>query len=38
MLIQKLKKEVKDEFEIAEKYYAILSDINSLGLTPREIQ
>ena len=38
MLVQKLKKQVKDEFEIAEKYYAILSDINSLGLTPREIQ
>jgi DNA-binding MarR family transcriptional regulator len=38
MLVQKLKKQVSDEFEIAEKYYAILSDINSLGLTPREIQ
>lgn len=38
MLIQKLKKDVGDEFQLAEKYYGILSVINSLQLTEREIQ
>jgi hypothetical protein len=36
--IQKLKKTVKDNFILAEKYYAILSIINSLGMSEREIQ
>jgi DNA-binding MarR family transcriptional regulator len=38
MLVQKLKKDVVDEFQLAEKYYGILSIINSLQLTEREIQ
>lgn len=38
IVIQKLKKELKDSFYMAEMYYTILSDVNGLGLTPREIQ
>lgn len=39
MLVQKLKKEIKDgELELAQKYYSILSVINGLRLTEREIQ
>jgi hypothetical protein len=38
ILVQKLKKDVPDNFALAEKYYAILSDVNSLGFTQREIQ
>jgi hypothetical protein len=35
---QKLGATTKDEFDQAEKYYAILSVINNLNLAPREIQ
>jgi DNA-binding MarR family transcriptional regulator len=38
MIVQKLKKKVINEYERAEKYYSILSCINDLGLTEREIQ
>lgn len=38
MITQKLKKVVHDEFALAEKYYAILSEVNDLGLAKREIQ
>ncbi len=38
MITQKLKKIVQNEFSLAEKYYSILSDVNSLHLTEREIQ
>jgi len=38
IIIQRLKKDVDDNFILAEKYYSILSAINSLGLTQREIQ
>jgi predicted HTH transcriptional regulator len=38
MIVQKLKKDVNGQLELAEKYYAILSNINSLNLTTREIQ
>ena len=38
MILQKLKKEEIDEYGIAEKYYSILSAINNLHLTEREIQ
>lgn len=38
VIVQKLKKSSKDGFEMAEKYYSILSAINNLHLTPREIQ
>jgi len=38
MIVQKLKKEVYTDIELAEKYYSILSAINNLHLTEREIQ
>jgi hypothetical protein len=38
IIIQRLKKDVDNNFILAEKYYSILSAINSLGLTQREIQ
>lgn len=38
VIVQKIKFEAKDEFLMAEKYYSILSSINSLSLTEREIQ
>lgn len=38
IILQKLKKEEKDIFFIAERYYSILSAINDLHLTEREIQ
>jgi hypothetical protein len=38
IVVQKLKKPVEDNFVMAEKYYSILSAVNNLKLTPREIQ
>jgi hypothetical protein len=38
IIVQRLKKDVKTNIELAEKYYTILSAINSLSLTQREIQ
>ena len=38
IVIQKLKKEVDTDLQLAEKYYNILSAINNLNLTEREIQ
>lgn len=38
IIIQKLRKEVDEDLQLAEKYYSILSAINSLKLTEREIQ
>lgn len=38
IILQKLKKDVDDQFALAEKYYSILSAINNLSLTQREIQ
>lgn len=38
MILQVLKKDVKGQYEMAEKYYGLLSVVNDLGLTPREIQ
>jgi len=38
IIVQKMKKPVEDSFAVAEKYYHILSAVNSLGLTEREIQ
>jgi hypothetical protein len=35
---QKLAIKTKDEFDQAEKYYAIMSIINNLNLAPREVQ
>ena len=38
MIVQRLKKEVETDLQLAEKYYSILSVINNLHLTEREIQ
>ena len=38
IIVQKLKKQLTDNYDIAEKYYSLLSAINNLGLTNREIQ
>ena len=38
IIVQKLKIEHEDVYVLAEKYYAILSAINDLKLTQREIQ
>lgn len=37
-IVQSLKKEVQTNQQLAEKYYSILSVINNLNLTEREIQ
>lgn len=38
IIVQKMRKPVEDSFAVAEKYYYILSAVNKLGLTEREIQ
>jgi DNA-binding MarR family transcriptional regulator len=38
IVIQRLKKSISTDIQLAEKYYSILSVINSLQLTEREIQ
>jgi TATA-box binding protein (TBP) (component of TFIID and TFIIIB) len=38
IIVQKLKKGVETDLQLAEKYYSILSVINNLSLTQREIQ
>lgn len=38
IIVQRLKKEVDSDLQLAEKYYSILSAINNLRLTEREIQ
>ena len=35
---QRLKKEIPDKFLLAEKYYSLLSTLNDIALTEREIQ
>tara|TARA_R100000742_G_C4279652_1_gene105022 strand:- start:8384 stop:8809 length:426 start_codon:yes stop_codon:yes gene_type:complete len=37
-LVQKLAKSYKDKYELAQQYYSILSALNNLKLTEREIQ
>lgn len=37
-IIQKSLRKVEDNYAMAEKYYSILSTVNSLKLTTREIQ
>jgi hypothetical protein len=37
-IVQRLKTSVKGEIAMAEKYYKLLSDVNELKLTKREIQ
>jgi hypothetical protein len=36
--LQKLKKEEKNDYLLAERYYTILSGVNNLKLTQRELQ
>jgi hypothetical protein len=38
IIVQRLKKDVYTDIQLAEKYYSILSAINNLHLTEREIQ
>lgn len=38
IILQKMKTQSQDNFALAEKYYSILSAINNLKLTQREIQ
>ena len=38
IIYQKLKQNVVDEYQQGEKYYAILSVINALALTKRDVQ
>lgn len=38
IVVQRLKKKIDSEMELATKYYSILSAINNLHLTEREIQ
>ena len=38
IVIQRLKKTVISDTQLAEKYYSLLSELNGLGLTTREIQ
>jgi hypothetical protein len=38
IVVQSLKIGLDDEYAIAEKYYSILSALNNLGLTKREIE
>jgi predicted HTH transcriptional regulator len=37
-LVQKLRKKEEDAFSLAKRYYTILSGVNDLHLTEREIQ
>jgi len=36
--VQRLKKPIKDQYDSAERYYTVLSSLNDLKLTAREIQ
>lgn len=38
VIVQKLKQQVDSPYTLAERYYSILSALNNLHLTPREIQ
>jgi hypothetical protein len=38
IIVQRLKKDISSDMELAMKYYSVLSAINNLGLTEREIQ
>lgn len=38
VVVQRLQKSLDDEYIIAEKYYSILSALNNLSLTKREIE
>lgn len=38
MIVQRLRKELKTDSSIAEKYYGVLSVLNDLGLTSRDVE
>lgn len=38
MILQRLRKQEADSFLLGEKYYSLLSAVNNLSLTQREIQ
>lgn len=38
VIIQKFLRKVEDDYSMAEKYYSMLSTINDLNLTKREVQ
>jgi hypothetical protein len=38
IIVQKFLRNVKDDYAMAEKYYSMLSTINDLKLTQREVQ
>jgi hypothetical protein len=38
IIVQKFLRKVEDDYSMAEKYYSLLSTINDLNLTTREIQ
>lgn len=38
MIVQKLKKPSENSYQLAERYYDLLSSLNSLNLTRREVQ
>jgi hypothetical protein len=38
IIVQKLRTQLTDSYLVAEKYYSLLSAVNNLGLTAREIQ
>ena len=38
IIVQRMKKDKSSDMELAQKYYSVLSAINNLGLTEREIQ
>lgn len=38
IIVQKLKTQLTDSYSVAEKYYSLLSAVNNLGLTSREVQ
>ena len=38
LILQRMKRSESDSFLLAQKYYSILSAVNSLGLTKREIE
>ena len=38
MIVQRIKKQEKDNFLIAKKYYSVLFSVNGINVTEREIQ
>jgi hypothetical protein len=38
MIVQRMKRQEKDSFSIAKKYYSLLFDVNNINVTEREIQ